>query len=339
MTESVLPAQGFDSAPYGFDAPASRADFKLRPEDFIVEEVLGFDPSGEGEHLFLLLQTDDQNTRYTVKLLARYFGVAQRQVSYSGLKDRRGLTSQWFSIHLPGQNPIPQAEQLAEQGIRLLQYGRHHRKLRIGTHKANRFRIVLRNLENGNDLERRFDQIQAVGVPNYFGPQRFGLHGGNLEEALDWAQRRELPVEKAVRSRVLSTLRSWVFNGSLGARVQLGSWNTWIRDDPILLDGTQSFFFEQSWSEPLQQRFAMGDIHLGGWLPGAESEGLPDDVKALFQLAGMKREPRPLRLLPRCALMTLNGDSLHVQFELPKGAFATAVLRELLYFESRTPES
>ena len=140
-----LPAHGLEHAPYAGGVPTAQADFKTCAGDFVVEEVLGFEPSGDGEHLFLLLQTDDHNTRYTVKCLARLFGVSQRQVSYSGLKDRRGLTSQWFSIHLPGKDPQPDQQQLAAQGIRLLRFGRHHRKLRIGTHKSNRFFIRLRN--------------------------------------------------------------------------------------------------------------------------------------------------------------------------------------------------
>jgi len=332
-TPNSLPAEGFDSAPFAYGEPMAKGDFKTRPEDFIVEEVLGFEPCGSGEHLFLLLQTDDQNTRYTVKLLARQFAVAQRQVSYSGLKDRRGLTSQWFSIHLPGQNPEPDAQALAAQGIRLLSYSRHNRKLRIGTHKANRFHIVLRNVAAAETLQPRFQRLLTEGVPNYFGPQRFGHGAGNIAEALHWAERGELPMDKALRSRVLSTLRSWYFNGDLGRRIAAASWHHWHVGDPIMLDGSQSFFHEDSWSEQLQQRYLSGDIHLGGWLPGADFPGLTVPVAQLLALAAMKPEPRPLRLLPRNAQLSLDGTALQLQFELPKGAFATTVLRELIQLQ------
>ncbi|MEE2731371.1 MAG: tRNA pseudouridine(13) synthase TruD [Pseudomonadota bacterium] len=324
-----LPAQGLDSAPYAYGTPDVQGDFKTLPEDFVVEEVLGFEPSGAGEHLFLQLQTDDQNTRYTVKCLARLFSVRPRQVSYSGLKDRRGLTSQWFSIHLPGVNPEPDAERLSAEGMNLLQHGRHHRKLRIGTHKANGFHIRLRNLTPGS-LEQRVQLVREQGVPNYFGAQRFGHGGNNVAEALHWAQAGELPQERALRSRVLSTLRSWYFNGSLGQRVVQGDWCRWTAGDPIMLDGSQSYFVEEAWSDTLQQRFDRGDIHLGGWLPGADSPALPSDHGLLLKLANIKAEPRPLRLLPRNLQLEPHGDHLLLRFELPKGAYATSVLRELV---------
>ena len=331
-----LPAYGYSGAPYAYGEPESEADFKSRPEDFVVEEVLGFEPSGEGEHLFLLLQTDDHNTRYTVKCLARLFDVRQRQVSYSGLKDRRGLTSQWFSIHLPGINVEPDAQQLAKEGITLLCSGRHHRKLRIGTHKANRFHIVLRNSEP-NLLETRLQQIIATGVPNYFGAQRFGHQAGNVEEALEWVEKAELPFDRAQRSRVLSSLRSWWFNGCLARRVEQDSWNQWLPGDPIMLDGSQSYFMEDTWNETLESRFQEGDIHPGSWLPGTDTDGLPEDMRRFLLLANMKPEPRPLRLLPRHVQVKVDGSTFSLSFELPKGAFATTVLRELVRLNDFSP--
>lgn len=330
MQHQSLPAYGYTSAPYAYGAPDAQADFKTHPQDFIVEEVLGFEPSGEGEHLFLLLQTDDHNTRYTVKCLARLFAVKQRQVSYSGLKDRRGLTSQWFSIHLPGIAVEPDSKQLADAGITLLRYGRHHRKLRIGTHKANRFHILLRSTDPCR-LENRLRHISEHGVPNYFGAQRFGHQAGNIDEVQEYLEKGELPSERAQRSRVLSCLRSWWFNGSLAQRVEGDSWNQWLPGDPIMLNGSQSFFMEKAWSEALQKRYDTGDVHPGAWLPGIDTDGLPNNMQHLLVLAAMKSEPRPLRLLPCNLESEPDGDSLSLRFELPKGAFATTVLRELVF--------
>ena len=333
VSHDALPAFGFDQAPYAYGAPQARARFKGKPEDFVVEEVLGFEPSGEGEHLFLFVQTDDHNTRFTVKCLARLFGVPQRAVSYSGLKDRRGLTSQWFSLHLPGKPVEPDAAALMEQGIRLLRHGRHNRKLRIGTHKRNRFVITLRDVSNPDALQARLAPIRTAGVPNYFGAQRFGHHAGNVEEAKRWAALGELPQDKAERSRVLSTVRSWWFNGQLGQRVAANQWQAWQTDDPILLDGSQSFFQEPQWSPELQRRYDEGDIHIGTWLPGPDQPGLPADFAQLLRLAAMKPDPRPLRLLPANIDVQRSSDEqgnepVVLAFDLPKGAFATAVLRE-----------
>lgn len=329
IQHQALPAFGLTQAPYAYGEPACQADFKTLPEDFVVEEVLGFEPCGEGEHLFLQIQTDDQNTRFTVKCLSRLFGVSQRLISYSGQKDRRGLTSQWFSLHLPGKNIQPDAAAMAEQGITLLRHGRHNRKLRIGTHKTNRFDITLRNVSGAEAMAVRLEQIKVVGVPNYFGAQRFGHGAGNIEEAMHWVQKAELPQDKVLRSRVLTTLRSWWFNGLLGQRVLDDTWMRWLPADPIMLSGSQSFFQEAEWSDTLEGRLQSGDISIGGWLPAADQPDVPADISHFLRLAALKAEPRSLGLRPLNLQWSSQGDSYHLKFELPKGAFATTVLREL----------
>ena len=339
VVHDALPAFGFDQALYTYGEPNTTATFKAQPEDFIVEEVLGFQPCGEGEHLFLFVQTDDHNTRYTQKCLAHLFGVSKNKVSYSGLKDRRGLTSQWFSIHLPGQNPQPEAAALAEKGITLLNHGRHNKKLRIGTHKTNRFLICLREVNEAQGLEQKITLLER-GVPNYFGPQRFGHNGNNIAELQHWANAAELPQDRVERSRVLSTLRAWMFNGALAQRIHDQTWSHWQPGDPILLDGSQSYFEEPQWSETLQQRFEEGDIHLGGWLPGASlNEGMqiPGEFQALLELANMKPEPRALRLIPSHISFEQLENHIRVSFELPKGAYATSVLREWVKLNQNSP--
>lgn len=339
MTEQStpsLPAFGFDSAPYAGDAPSAQADFKARPEDFIVEEVLGFEPAGEGEHLFLHLQTDDQNTRHTLTLLARQFRVPQKLISYSGLKDRHGLTRQWFSLHLPGKNVEADAAALQEQGITLLAQSRHNKKLRIGTHKANRFHIRLRNIRDGESLAPRIARIQQQGVPHYFGPQRFGHHGHNVEEALHWLERGELPHARELRSRVLSTLRSWLFNGELARRVAAGSWNQWQPADPVALAGSHSFFQPDAWDDTLSQRLQEGDIHIATWLWSPDHPGHASDaLNQYLALAGFSSEVRPLRLLPQQFEHQWQDGDLLLAFNLPGGAYATSVMRELAQLTDR----
>lgn len=334
IQHSTLPAFGFESAPYAYGEPKAQAQFKVQPKDFVVEEVLGFEPCGEGEHLFLLLQTDDHNTRYTQKCLAKYFQVAKNAVSYSGLKDRRGLTSQWFSIHLPGKNVEVEAQALQQQGITLLQHNRHNKKLRIGTHKRNRFHIYLREVSQPDDIESRIEVISQQGVPNYFGPQRFGHNANNIAEAMQWVEQVRLPDDRTIRSRAISTLRAWCFNGALAQRVEKHSWNAWQENDPIMLDGSQSYFMEEQWSEELEQRLQQGDIHMGGLLPGAESSCVEPNLQAFFSLAELKEEPRPFRLLPQRLQLemdsSIEGNKVKISFELPKGAYATTVLRELV---------
>lgn len=333
----TLPAFGFDDACYAYGQPLAQGDFKTCPEDFVVEEVLGFEPAGQGEHLFLQLQTDDQNTRYTLKILSRLFSVPQKLISYSGLKDRRGLTSQWFSIHLPGKDVAVDADLLLQNGIRLLQQARHNKKLRIGTHKANRFHIRLRNVSQRDGLSERLQQIAVGGVPNYFGPQRFGHHGNNVGEAMRWVELQESPVERELRSRVLSTLRAWLFNGDLSRRIEQGSWQQWVPGQAVCLDGSHSFFVPEQWDDTLQQRYDEGDIHLGGWLFSTDHPGsAPEPVQRFLARAQLSAELRPLRLLPQALHSSWEGDDLLLGFNLPTGAYATSVLRELLSVRDRS---
>ena len=327
-----LPAYNESYAAYAYGEPQSRGHFKAQPEDFVVEEILNFPLSGEGEHLFMQVQTRDQNTRYTQKLLAASLSLPLRALSYSGLKDRHGVTTQWFSAHLPGKHIEPDKVALLQQGVTLLDCQRHSKKLKIGTHKFNRFVIRLRKVQHPEAMIERLAIIEQQGVPNYFGAQRFGWNGGNVKEALEWVERGELPSERQQRSRVLSTIRSWLFNGQLSQRVRLNRWQFWQPSDPIVLDGSHSFFL-QDWDSELQARYQSGDIHLGSWLPGVDSDDefhlqWASTFSGILEQADIKKSVRALRLLPREMQMQSDEGDVRLQFVLPVGAYATAVLRE-----------
>lgn len=176
-----------------------------------------------------------------------------------------------------------------------------------------------------------------LGVPNYFGPQRFGHHGNNVGEAMRWVERQELPVERELRSRVLSTLRAWLFNGDLSRRIEQGSWQQWVPGQAVCLDGSHSFFVPEQWDATLQQRYDEGDIHLGGWLYSNEHPGqAPERVQSFLARAQLSAELRPLRLLPQALHSSWEGDDLLLGFNLPTGAYATSVLRELLSVRDRS---
>ena len=163
--------------------PIGTARFKARPEDFLVEEILGFEPSGEGEHCCLWIEKTDRNSNDVASYLAERLGIRKRLVSHCGLKDRHAVTRQWFSIHLPGQ-ASPVAADLECEGLRVLAISRNARKLRRGSHDGNRFTIRLRGCGfTFAAASARWQQILARGVPNYFGPQRFGRNGDNLRQA------------------------------------------------------------------------------------------------------------------------------------------------------------
>ncbi|GIX31202.1 MAG: hypothetical protein KatS3mg124_1674 [Porticoccaceae bacterium] len=166
--------------PRAYGAPGLRLAFRSRPADFQVVEELGFAPTGEGEHLLLRIRKEGQNTRWVAHLLARHYGVADEAVSYCGLKDRRAVAEQWFSVHLPGRrDPTPPP---ALSHCTVLAESRHRAKLRPGMHRRNQFTVVLRGVpgQSRAALEARLAQLARQGVPNYFGPQRFGRAGANL---------------------------------------------------------------------------------------------------------------------------------------------------------------
>ena len=158
---------------------AMQADFKSTPEDFQVSEVLGFTPSGSGEHVFLHIEKIGLTTESLVLNVARALNVKARDIGLCGLKDKHAVTTQWLSVPLPIKAEIPQ---ISGSNWRVLEATRHTRKLKRGIHKANQFVIVLRNVTASRELlEQRLMLISAAGVLNYFGMQRFGYDGGNLE--------------------------------------------------------------------------------------------------------------------------------------------------------------
>ena len=293
-------------------------------EDFVVDEVLGFEPSGDGEHDYLQVEKTGANTDWVARQLARHAGVPVRHVGYSGLKDRHAVTRQWFSVP---RHHEPDWLKFRTDGVRLLDVHRHTRKLRRGTHRSNCFRIVLR--EGAWDgIDDRLRRIAAVGVPNYFGEQRFGRAGGNLQLADDWAAGKRLPPAK--RSLAISSARSLLFNESLDRRVRDETWNTVLAGDVVNLDGSASVFTVAAPDEELLRRCRAFDVHPAGVLWGEDAAGdVPARWQAAFDRDRVKVGYRSLRLPVRGLVWACVDDVLTLEFVLGRGAYATAVLREI----------
>ncbi|MCK9488605.1 MAG: tRNA pseudouridine(13) synthase TruD [Xanthomonadales bacterium] len=316
---------------------------RVQPEDFQVEEVLGFEPDGQGEHLWLWLEKRSANTHWLAGQLARWAGVAPMAVGYAGMKDRHAVTGQWFSIHLPLRQAPP--EPLAVEGVVERARSWHSRKLKRGSHRGNRFVITLRDIQG--DLpaaQRRLADIAAGGVPNFFGSQRFGHGGGNVDQARDWlAATRPARLPPARRGLLLSAARSWLFNQVLAERVARGDWNQAVPGDCFQLDGRGSWFGpEADISADIQTRVENGLIHATGPLWGKDEPATALAVQALEQAVadaepvlsqglarfGLRQERRALRLLPQELAWSVDegGRTLQLSFQLPRGAFATCVL-------------
>jgi len=335
--------------PRAWGEPCGAAVLKAAPEDFRVTEVLDIELSGEGEHLWLLLEKRGLNTEEVARKLARASGVSLRNISYAGLKDRQAVTRQWFSLQLPGKAD-PDLSALWDANLSCLQVQRHRRKLQRGAHSANRFLIRLTELQaDPAALDERLQRIAAQGVPNYFGPQRFGHAGGNLEDATAWAQRSAYPPARGTRSRLLSTARSYLFNRMLAVRVAEGSWNAVLPGDCLAFTQSRSQFpaAELATDDP---RVAQLDLHPTAALWGAgelDSSGEQAEMEAMvasqhlllaewLAAAGLDQARRILRL-PIAGLTWHypSSDCLELEFTLPTGCFATAVLRELVMLVSQ----
>ncbi|HEV2441750.1 MAG TPA: tRNA pseudouridine(13) synthase TruD [Steroidobacteraceae bacterium] len=338
--------------PRAHGAPLSSGRLRAEPEDFLVEEDLGFEPAGAGQHVLLKVRKRDANTQWIARELARACGCRQADVGYAGLKDRRAVATQWFTV--------PQSRLLPDDWVgvgsdeyEVLEAHRHNRKLPRGALAGNRFVIKIRG--TGVDdaaLAGRLAALETRGVPNYFGPQRFGRGGANLKRVSE-DMRSLRPPE---RGFILSAARSLVFNAVLAERVAEGSWERLEPGDLANLDGRASHFRVEALDEVLAERCARLDIHPSGplWGRGAPPSGgrvleLEQRVAAglaaeceLVSRAGMEQERRSLRLAVRELRWrrdTDAADSVVVEFRLSRGAYATAVLREVFAVDADYDES
>ena len=328
--------------PRAHGAPVLSAFFRSRPEDFQVEEVDGFEPAGQGEHLLLTVEKRGMNTVHAAKRIARWAGIPEMGVGYAGMKDRHAVTRQRFSVHFP-KRVAPDLAGLVSDDLRVLASVWHNRKLPRGALKGNRFVLLLRGVEGDPAaIGQRLQAIASQGLPNYFGEQRFGREGDNVESARRmFAGER---VHRDQRSIYLSAARSEIFNAVLGARVADGSWASGAEGDVWMLDGTQSVFGPEPASDELAARAARQDIHptgpmwgLGELRPTGAVRAVEQtasapfaDLRAGLEAAGLKQERRALRVrVDGLAWQWPEPGQLQLAFGLSPGAYATGLLEAL----------
>lgn len=354
----------FESLPYTYGEPPSSGKLKTEPADFLVEEVLPFDLSGSGEHLWLWVEKEGENTDWVAQQLSKSAGIRVRDVGYAGLKDRHAITRQWFSLYLPGKEN-PTFENLTASSIedfsaenetsinsapnnstiRILKTIRHSRKLHTGALQSNRFTILLRQITGDqSEIESRLTIIKREGVANYFGEQRFGKEGKNLDlvDRLFAGELTRLKSNK--RGLIISSARSYLFNLILAERVRQNNWNQSLAGDAFQLEGSDKWFVDDN-SKNLADRVNQKDIHPTGALFGegdlpvfGECKNLEEKVLSNHQswcrsLAdlGLKQDRRSLRLWPKNLNWQWQDEStLLLNFELRSGSYATMLIRELI---------
>ncbi|MEX1993355.1 MAG: tRNA pseudouridine(13) synthase TruD [Steroidobacteraceae bacterium] len=311
--------------------------------DFVVEERLGFEPDGGSAHFLVRVEKRNANTLHVARGLAAGLGRAPQDIGFAGMKDRRAIARQWFTVPA-AKGPEPTVG-LAGDGFEVIAVLPHSRKLRRGALAGNRFCIRVRELAGDiAALTARIDSVSSAGYPNYFGAQRFGIEGANLGRVQHWLLEGGLPRGREPRAFVFSCARALAFNAVLGLRVADGSWDRLLPGEVVNLAGSASVFVADQPDEALQERCRSGDVAPTGPLCGDGGKQPVDEAgrieaTALAPLAplperlaaaGLRAERRALVVRPAGMRQRLTKDALELDFELPRGAFATSLLREIL---------
>lgn len=307
---------------YAYGEPLGKAGFRTEFEDFQVYEQLPQPPEGEGEHVYLCVRKTNNNTAWIAKQLARAAGIQNMDVGYAGLKDRRAVTEQWFSLYMPkGVEPNWQA--LDIEGAEVLEVSRGRSKLRRGDHLNNRFVITLRSPSASRSLlEARLVAIQQA-VPNYFGEQRFGVDGGNLQRAAQWFDEGVKIRNRQQKQFIVSAARSYLFNKVLSLRVEQETWQENLPGEYLL---------EQKATGPMWGRGRLESRDQALALEQSTLQAMASWCEHLEHL-GLRQDRRLLAITPSDFSWCWEADDLQLQFNLPPGAYATSILRELCHLE------
>jgi len=317
MSATVLPQW-----PKAYPETNARGALKRHNADFRVTELPLALPTGEGEHIWLYVKKDGANTAYVAQCLADFAGVKTMDVGYAGLKDRYAVTEQWFSVYLP-KGEAPDFITIKHDEFTVLKQSRHVKKLRRGDLLGNQFAIIMRDVAGDPALiEANLKQIQQQGVPNYFGPQRFGHDGGNVEQGRLMLS-REIRVRNAkMKGIYLSAVRSFVFNEILADRINRGLWANTLEGD-VFDDDDQA-------TGALWGRGRVVSVAAAGELENAIAKQHASLCEGM-EHAGLSQERRALAAIPKeMAWQWLDGSQLQLSFSLAAGYYATSVLREIL---------
>lgn len=313
------------------------------PEDFAVDEVPLYTASGQGDHWYVRLRKRGATTMELRGAVAEAAGVPAGDVGYAGMKDKHAVTTQWLSV--PVVRARPPESWVLPDSMGLLEVSRHGNKLRIGHLEGNRFSIRLVGVgpRAGEKLALFFARLEAQGLTNHFGAQRFGSGQQNLDSALFALRAGRLGPRAGTRGKFLaSVIQSEVFNRYAMARVALGRSQLLVGDVVRFRDGRVMFTVEDAERE--QERLERGELRLTGPMVGPKmkaSAGEPRRLE-LEAIESVGLDEPALRALGRWAPGTrrdlllwpsglgaepLSDGSVRVSFSLPAGAYASLVIR------------
>ncbi len=319
---------------------------RTAPEDFNVTEINNVELSGSGEHLWLYLQKIGSNTEWVANKLANVCQVPRKQIGFAGMKDRHAITKQWFSIQLAKVSDIEAIQSALPDDVTVLKSDYHYKKIKIGQLESNHFEIVIRNIVGSADqIEQNIQNIIENGVPNYFGPQRFGHDLGNIQKCQDWFSGNYKVKSRNLKSLLISTSRSHIFNTIVAQRINNNTWNTAIDGDILQLDRSHSWFpISDATPAEISKRLNEFDVHLTAAMYGEDGPQSTGECAELelsvasefqvyqqgFERFRLKQDRRAMRICANDFTFKWINNDLYLSFNLAPGSYATGVMREIL---------
>lgn len=327
------------------ELPGSGGTLSNDPADFVVEELLPYAANGSGEHVFVHIEKINLTTPEAASRVSKALKLGE--ASWAGMKDRAAIARQWLSFALPITAPLP--EKIELEGVRVLEMIRHQHKLRRGHIRANRFAITIRNGDAAR-ASAALDLIRRTGVPNTFGPQRFGRDGDNADRAALFIRGDARPPrDRRLRDLLVSALQSAIFNRVLAQRIERGWFATALLGDVMQKHDTGGLFdvADPSAEQPRVDRLEISPTAI---LPGKKarqgsgamreleaeamkSSGVSDEDLARFA-DGTRRTLRyPLDADAKITALTqdaIDANGYRLEVTLPSGAYATVLLDELV---------
>lgn len=329
---------------YCFGKPDAQAALRVTPDDFIVDESLAYALSGEGEHIYLRIRKRCLTTMAIAERLAKFTGLRLRDIGYAGLKDKHAVTTQWFSVYSPKTKQYDWSL-FEDERVNILEISQHQRKCRLGALSHNDFIITLKNLSESASIADRMLQCQQSGMPNYYGEQRFGHDYENLKKARALFNGELTVKNHRLRGLYYSSARSHLFNLLLDARVQAKTFNHAISGDILQHVGKRGYFSIADVDDSIRERISSREVAPAGPLWGkgqhyesAEAEHLLQSVLTAeselcqgLENHGLELAYRPYVVFPEnIAIEMVDHATAKISFRLPRGSFATSLLRELV---------
>jgi tRNA pseudouridine13 synthase len=336
------------------DLPGIGGRIKSVPEDFEVEEVPAYEPCGSGPFLYLWIEKRAMGAEYFNRQVAHRLGIPVGEVGTAGLKDRHAVTRQMVSVPATVEERLGQLE---GDGLRLLSVNRHTNKLRPGHLHGNRFRILVRepNPDAAVLLAPLVERLRTHGLPNFYGPQRFGREGETVLIGLALLRGEPPPVSPTtgrkpnvrspfLRKLALSAAQSALFNHYLGGRLADGLLRTVLAGD-VMAKWPFGGLFVAADVPAEQARFEARETVHAGPIFGRKTFPAAADAAAreAAVLAEAQLGPEALRGFGKLLQGTrrhnlvylqdltaaVEPEGVRLQVTLPAGAYATVLLREI----------